>query len=108
MSATHKSRKLFYPVQIRRRFKNDLWLIESRATAGIENEPRISQLDVAGIVWLDHATEDACGKGSLSSARDPVTGSWCRVPEIREQSRAILPRMESAVAVQTKGRRERL
>jgi hypothetical protein len=28
---------------------------------------------------------------------------WCRVPEIREQSRLILSRIDSAVAVQTKG-----
>ena len=43
-----------HPVQIRRRFKNDLWLVGSRATAGIENDPRIRQLDVAGIIRLDH------------------------------------------------------
>ena len=41
-------------VQIRRCFKNDLWLVGSRATAGIENDPGISQLDVAGVAWLDH------------------------------------------------------
>ena len=45
------------------------------AAAGVENEPRISQLDVAGMVWLDHAAEGACGKGSLSFAGDPITGS---------------------------------
>jgi len=41
-------------VEIRRCFKKDLWLVGSRTTAGIENDPRISQLDLAGIVWLDH------------------------------------------------------
>ena len=46
--------KAICSVQIRRCFKKDLWLIESRATAGIENDPRIRRLDVAGIVWLDH------------------------------------------------------
>ena len=40
-------------VQIRRCFKKHLWLVGSRATAGIENDPRISQLDVAGIIRLD-------------------------------------------------------
>lgn len=40
-------------VQIRRCFTKDLWLIESRATAATENDPRIRQLDVAGIFWLD-------------------------------------------------------
>src|ERR1022692_3383017 len=54
MSATRKLRKLFTRVQIRRGFKKDLRLVGSRTTAGIENEPRISQLDVTGIVWLDH------------------------------------------------------
>lgn len=41
------------PVQIRRRFSEDLWIVGSWATAGIENDPRITQLDRAGIVWLD-------------------------------------------------------
>jgi hypothetical protein len=31
----------------------DLWLVGSRATAAIENDPRISQFDVAGIAWLN-------------------------------------------------------
>jgi len=47
-------KEAIYSVQIRRCFKKDFWLVGSRATAGIENDPRISQLDVAGIVWLDH------------------------------------------------------
>jgi hypothetical protein len=42
-----------YSVQIRTCFKKDLWLAGSRAAAGIENDPRISQLDVSGIVWLN-------------------------------------------------------
>ena len=40
-------------VQIRRRFKNDFWLVGSRAAAAVENDPRILELDVAGIFWLD-------------------------------------------------------
>jgi hypothetical protein len=43
-----------HSVEIRRCFKEHLWLVGNRATAGIENDPRIRQLDVAGIVWLDH------------------------------------------------------
>ena len=54
MSATRKLRKLFALFQIRRCFKEDPWLVGSRATARIENDPRISQLAVAGIVSLDH------------------------------------------------------
>ena len=46
-------KEAIYSVQMRRCFKKDLWLVGSRATAGIENEPRISQLDVAGIFRLD-------------------------------------------------------
>jgi hypothetical protein len=42
-----------YSVQIRRYFRKDLRLVGSWATAGIENDPSISQLDVAGVVWLD-------------------------------------------------------
>lgn len=42
-----------YSVQIRWCFKKNLWLVGSRATAGIENNPRIFELDVAGILWLD-------------------------------------------------------
>src|ERR1700689_1234606 len=30
-----------------------VYLVGSRATAGIETDPRISQLDVTEIVWLD-------------------------------------------------------
>ena len=47
-------KKAIYSVQIRRCFEKDLWFVGSRATAGIENDPRISQLDVTGIVRLDH------------------------------------------------------
>ena len=46
-------KEAIHSVEIRRGFEEDLWLVGSRATAGIENDPRISQLDVAGIVWLD-------------------------------------------------------
>jgi len=54
MSATRKLRKLFTRLRSDGRFKKDVWLVGSRATAGIENDPRMRQLDVAGIVWLDH------------------------------------------------------
>jgi hypothetical protein len=43
-----------HSVEIRGCFEEDLWLVGSRATAGIENDPGISQLDVARIFWLDH------------------------------------------------------
>ncbi len=42
-----------HSVDIRRCFKKDLWFVGSRATAAVENDPAISQLDVAGILWLD-------------------------------------------------------
>ena len=54
MSATRKFKEAIYSVEIRRRFEKDLWLVGRRTTAGIENDPRIGQLDVARIVWLDH------------------------------------------------------
>jgi hypothetical protein len=47
-------KEAIHSVEIRRCFKEDLWLVGRRATAGIENDPGISQLDVAGIVRLDH------------------------------------------------------
>jgi hypothetical protein len=47
-------KKATHSVAIRRCFKEDLWLVGRRATAGIENDPGMSQLDVAGIVRLDH------------------------------------------------------
>jgi hypothetical protein len=41
--------------EIRRCFEEDLELVGSRATAGIENDPGVSQLDVAWIFRLDHS-----------------------------------------------------
>jgi hypothetical protein len=38
----------FHSVEIRRDFE-ELWLVGSRATAGIENNPGVSQFDVAGM-----------------------------------------------------------
>jgi hypothetical protein len=35
-------------------FKNDLWLVGCWATAGIEDEPGVGELDVAGILWFDY------------------------------------------------------
>jgi hypothetical protein len=52
--ATRKLRKLFTPVKIRRGLEENLWLVGSRATTGIENDPGVSQLVVAGILGLDH------------------------------------------------------
>ena len=46
-------KEAIYPVEIGQCFKDDLWPVGSRAAAGVENDPRIRQLDVAGIVWLD-------------------------------------------------------
>ena len=45
--------KAIHPIEIRRSLEEDFWLVGSRTTAGIENDPAISQLDVAGIFWLD-------------------------------------------------------
>ena len=42
-----------YSVETRRCFEEDLWLVRSRATAGVENDPGVSQLDVAKIFPLD-------------------------------------------------------
>jgi hypothetical protein len=47
-------KQAIYSVRIQRCLKKDLGLVGSRATAGIENDPGISQLDVAGVAWLDH------------------------------------------------------
>lgn len=41
-----------HSVEIRRCFKEHLWLVRSGATAGIQNDPGVSELDVAGIVGL--------------------------------------------------------
>jgi hypothetical protein len=43
-----------YSVEIGRCFQEDLWLVGSRAPTRVENDPGISQLDVAGISRLDH------------------------------------------------------
>ena len=43
-----------HSVEIGRCFVPDPWLIGSRATAAMENDPGIGQLDVAGIFRLDH------------------------------------------------------
>jgi hypothetical protein len=45
--------KAIHPIEIRRSLEEDFWFVGSRATARIENDPRISQLDVAGIFRLD-------------------------------------------------------
>jgi len=45
--------KTIHSIGIRRSLEEDLWLVASRATAGIENDPCIRQLDVAGIFRLD-------------------------------------------------------
>jgi len=47
-------KETIHSVEIRRCFEEDLRLVGSRATAGIENDPGIRQLDVAGIFRLDH------------------------------------------------------
>ena len=46
-------KKATYSVQTRRCFKRDLWLVGSGTAGGIWNDPRVCQLDVAGIFWLD-------------------------------------------------------
>jgi hypothetical protein len=41
-------------VGIRRSFEENLWLVGSRTTTGIENDSAVGHLDVAGIFRLDH------------------------------------------------------
>ena len=41
-----------HSIQSRGRVKKDLRLVGSRATAGIENDPRVSQIDVARLSGL--------------------------------------------------------
>jgi len=48
-----QAKEAMHSVEIRRCFKEHLWLVGSWAAAGIENDPRISQLDVTGIFRLD-------------------------------------------------------
>jgi hypothetical protein len=48
-------KEAIHSVEIRRGFEEDLWLVGSRASTGIENDPAVSQLDVAGILRLDHS-----------------------------------------------------
>ena len=43
-----------YAMGIRRSFEKDFWLVGSGAAAGIENEPGVRQLDVAGIFGFDY------------------------------------------------------
>jgi hypothetical protein len=47
-------KEAIHSVGIRRCFEEDLWLAGSQATAGIENDPGIRQLDEARIFRLDH------------------------------------------------------
>ena len=47
-------KEAIHSVYIRRCFKDDLRFVGSRPTPGIENDPGVSQLDVARIFWLDH------------------------------------------------------
>src|ERR1700738_771407 len=54
MSATRKLRKLFTLLRSGGGWRRTSGLSGSRATTGIENDPGVSQLDVAGIFRLDH------------------------------------------------------
>jgi hypothetical protein len=45
-------KEAIHSVEIRRDFEEDVWLVGSRATAGIENDPGVSQLDVVGFSGL--------------------------------------------------------
>ena len=47
-------KEAIHSFEIGRGFEEDLWLIGSWTTTGIENDPGDSQLDVAGILRLDH------------------------------------------------------
>jgi hypothetical protein len=46
--------KAVHPIEIGRSLKEDLGLIGSRFAAGIENDPGVGQLNVAGILRLNH------------------------------------------------------
>ncbi len=88
--------------------KKDSWLtLKSIQRYGIRNRPlrvhftRCSEL-------LDCARPVVCAIGSPQTTYHYTVGSMYRVPEITEQSREIFCRMESAVAVHTKGRWDRL
>jgi hypothetical protein len=41
-------KKAIHSIEIRRGFEEDSWLVGSRTAVGIENDPGVSQLDVAG------------------------------------------------------------
>jgi hypothetical protein len=47
-------KEAIHSVEIRGCFKEHLWLVRSGATAGIQDDPGVSELDVAGIVRLDY------------------------------------------------------
>jgi hypothetical protein len=47
-------KEAIHSVEIRGCFKEHLWLVRSGTTAGIQNDPGVSELDVAGIVRLDY------------------------------------------------------
>jgi hypothetical protein len=59
-------KEAIHSVEIRRCFKQHLWLVRSGATAGIQNGPGVSELDVAGIVRLDLLSRQEFGHRSLS------------------------------------------
>ena len=46
-------KEAIHSVEIRGCFKEHLWLVRSGATAGIQDDPGVSELDVAGTVRLD-------------------------------------------------------
>jgi hypothetical protein len=47
-------KKAIHSVQVGGMFEEDFRLVGSWAPAGIENDPRVSQLDVTGIFRFDH------------------------------------------------------
>ena len=59
MSATRKLRKLFTLLTSERCFEEDLWLVGSRATAGIENDPEAEAPLLTGRALDEYAAENA-------------------------------------------------
>jgi hypothetical protein len=52
-------KKAIHSIEIRRGFEEDSWLVGSRAAAGIENDPGVSQLDVARIFRRSLSPKDS-------------------------------------------------
>jgi hypothetical protein len=62
-----------YSVELRRGLENNLRLIGRRATAAVEDDPGIGQLDLAGVLRLDHVpAKDPHGPSIVLAVRKCV------------------------------------